>query len=85
VYFVARVDKNFTARRNEVAAYKGHDRRPAYGKVVRPLARKHREHVLPATPADKQASWKHKGKTIRAQLYENPVLPGFLPGAPSCV
>jgi hypothetical protein len=85
VHFVARVDKNFTARRNEVAAYKGHGRRPAYGEVVRPLARKYRDHALPATPADKQTSWKHKGRTIRAQLYENLVLTGVLPGAPSCV
>lgn len=85
MHFVARVDKNFTARRNELPAYKGRGRRPEHGEVVRPLARKYKEHALAATPADKQAHWKHKGKTVRAQLYENLVLPSVLPGAPACV
>ena len=40
--FVARVARNFTARRNVLPAYKGRGRRPTYGERVRPLPRKHK-------------------------------------------
>src|SRR5215475_13210787 len=40
--FVARVARNFTARRNSLPTYNGRGRRPAYGVRVRPLPRQHK-------------------------------------------
>jgi hypothetical protein len=50
VRYVIRLATNFTARRNEVAPYKGKGRRPTYGEWVRPLARTRKGKRIPATP-----------------------------------
>lgn len=81
--FVVRGDKNFTARRNFLPAYKGQGRHPEYGDVVRPLARCYRDNHLPATPPDKVARWKVGGRTVRALLFEDLVLSTAKPGTPT--
>ncbi len=81
--FVLPRDKNFTARRNVVPAYKGRGAHPQYGEVVRPPARCYGNRCLPATPADKTARWKVGGRTLRALIFENLVLSTAKPGAPS--
>src|SRR5207302_11029649 len=48
--FVARVARNFTARRNSLPAYKGRGRCPAYGERVRPLPRTRKGKTMAATP-----------------------------------
>src|SRR5207245_6824914 len=48
--FVARVARNFTARRNALPAYPGRGRRPSYGERVRPLPRPHKGRTIAASP-----------------------------------
>lgn len=81
--FVARVPKNFTARRNALPAYKGKGRPPAYGERVRPLPRKRAGKPIAATRPDASARWKAGDDTVRADIFNNLVLSDAKPGAPS--
>ena len=81
--FVARVARNFTARRNVLPAYPGRGRRPAYGERVRPLPRTRKGRLLAASPPDATAQWVVAGRTIQAQVWENLVLSTATPGAPA--
>lgn len=89
--YVVRGPKNFTARRSFVPDYKGHGRKPCWGQVVRPLARKYKDRTIAATPADRQESWL-AGSVLRpvrlhAQFWDDLVLTEAKPGAArfSCV
>jgi hypothetical protein len=64
--FVLRLACNCTARRNQLP---GNQRgRPAeYGRLVRPLARQHKGHSLPATPPDVETEFSFQGRTIPVQ------------------
>lgn len=77
--FVIRLPKNFTARRNQVAPYKKIGRRPTYGEWVRPLFRQYDGNQIAATPADWEVSWEEDGLTIRAEIWENLILPSVIP------
>ena len=79
--FVARVARNFTARRNRLPAYTGRGRRPVYGARVRPLPRTHKGQVIAATPPDTTAQWIVAGRLLRAQVWDNVVLSTAQPGA----
>jgi hypothetical protein len=79
--FVARVARNFTARRNRLPAYTGRGRRPAYGMRVRPLPRTHKGKTIAATLPDATAQWVVAGRVIRAQVWDNLVLATAQPGA----
>jgi hypothetical protein len=81
--FVARVARNFTARRNRLPPYKGRGRYPIYGARVRPLPRKRQGKLLAATPPDATAQWMVAGRIIRAQVWDNLVLADAKPGAPA--
>jgi hypothetical protein len=81
--FVARVARNFTARRNSLPAYKGRGRCPVYGERVRPLPRTHKGKTLAATPPDATAQWVVAGRTVQAQVWDNLVLSTSKPGAPT--
>jgi hypothetical protein len=81
--FVARVARNFTARRNVLPAYTGRGRYPIYGERVRPLPRTHKGKTLAATPPDATAQWVVAGRTIQAQVWDNLVLSTAKPGAPA--
>jgi hypothetical protein len=81
--FVARVARNFTARRNVLPAYKGRGRCPVYGERVRPLPRTHKGKTLAATPPDATAQWVVAGRTVHAQVWDNLVLSTAKPGAPT--
>jgi hypothetical protein len=78
--YVVRLAVNFTARRKQVAAYAGKGRPPRYGEIVRPLLRKYKEHTLPATPPDRVETWVEGASTLRAEIWEDLLLPGVLPG-----
>jgi len=77
--YVIRLPKNFTARRNQVAPYKNIGRKPTYGEWVRPLPRQYNGNEIAATKPDRQVSWEEDGRTIRAQIWNNLVLPGVVP------
>jgi hypothetical protein len=81
--FVARVPRNFTARRNVLPAYKGRGRSPTYGERIRPFPRTHKGKHLAATPPDAIAQWVVAGRTIHAEVWEHLVLPTAKPGAPA--
>jgi hypothetical protein len=81
--FVARVARNFTARRNVLPAYKGRGRWPAYGERVRPLPRTHKGKTIAATPPDATAQWVVAGRTVQAQVWAHLVLSTSQPGAPA--
>lgn len=77
--YVIRLPKNFTARRNEVMPYNNIGRRPTYGEWVRPLSRQYDGHQIAATPADREMSWLEDGRKIRAEIWEDLILPGVFP------
>src|SRR5262252_6907681 len=72
--FVARVARNFTARRNVLPAYKGRGRGPIYGERVRPWPRTHKGKIIAATPPDATAQWVVGRRRIQAQVWDNLVL-----------
>jgi hypothetical protein len=65
--FVVRGAKNFAARRNRLPPYKGRGRRPEYGALVRPLARKRKGRMISATPPDRVETWQADGLAFRAE------------------
>ena len=81
--FVARVARNFTARRNVLPAYKGRGRGPSYGERVRPLPRTYKGKRIAATPPDTTAQWVVGGRLIQAQVWDNLVLSAATPGGPA--
>lgn len=72
--FVAKLAKNFTARRAQPSEYGGRGRPPERGVIVRPLARSYNGRLIPATPPDRSESWEEDGVTIRADIWDNLVL-----------
>ncbi|HVB08886.1 MAG TPA: hypothetical protein VNM16_00800 [Bacillota bacterium] len=81
--FVARLRKNFTARRAAPPPYRGRGRPPIHGALVRPLARRRGARQFPATPADRVTSWEEGGGTIRAEQWDDLVLPDAPANAPT--
>jgi hypothetical protein len=80
--WVTRLRKNFTARRATPPAYRGRGRRPIYGALVRPLARRRGQHDFPATPPDHQTRWTEAGRPLRAEQWHDLVVPDAAPGSP---
>jgi hypothetical protein len=76
--YVIRLATNFTARRNYLPEHT-RGRKPTYGAVVRPLSRKHKDTIKPATPADEGTDWLIHGRTIRVEMWRELVLPKTLP------
>lgn len=68
--FVLRMAKNFTARRNELPAYKGRGRPPEYGEIVRPLARVRDGKIIEAGVPDRQETFAEGGHIIRAEYWD---------------
>jgi hypothetical protein len=73
--FAARVAKNFTARRATPPAYAGRGRPPTRGELVRPLPRTYRGRRLSATPPDRSEHWLARGRRLRADFWDNLVVP----------
>jgi hypothetical protein len=73
--WVVRLPKNFTARRNVPAPYKGRGRRPEFGELVRPLPRKRKKKRIPATPPDRVQTWTEQGMRFEARFWDDLVLP----------
>lgn len=81
--FVIRAPQNFTARRAVLPPYRGRGRRPRYGVRVRPLARGYRGRQLTATPPDREEHWEVAGQPVRAEFWDELVVPDATPGAPT--
>jgi len=74
--YVVRLAVNFTARRNVLPSYQGRGCRPKYGQPVRPLARQGRKgQLIPATLPDRIETWTENGLELRAEFWDNLVLP----------
>ena len=76
---VVRLAANATARRNEVAAYKGRGRRPIYGQIVRPLARRRQGKQIPATAPECTTTFTYQERTIQVKGWYDLILPGVVP------
>ena len=81
--WVARLPKNFIARRATPPPYGGRGRPPTRGLVVRPLPRRRKERVVAATPPDQVTTWTEDAKVVRAEVWTELVLPGAAPGSPT--
>jgi hypothetical protein len=81
--FVVRLAKNATARRAGPPPYAGRGRPPTRGALVRPLARAYRGHELAASPPDRVETWIEDGPVIRAEQWDDLVLPDAAPGGPT--
>ena len=79
--FVARVARNFTARRNVRPVYKGRGRCPVDRERVRPWPRHHKGKASTATPPDTTAQWVVAERTIQAQVWDNLMRSTAKPGA----
>ncbi|HEY57618.1 MAG TPA: hypothetical protein G4O04_03615, partial [Anaerolineae bacterium] len=77
---VVRLPRNFTARRNAGAPYARQGRPPKCGALMRPLERTYKDRPLAAIPPDQEVTWVEEGREYRAQIWDNPVLPGVVPG-----
>ena len=64
--FVVRLGTNCTARRPYLPVYKGRGRPPTRGILVRPLARKWQNRILPATRPDVTTTFEFEERTITA-------------------
>jgi hypothetical protein len=78
--YVLRLATNFTARRNTPAPYTGKGRIPVYGERIRPLERSYKGKTIAASLPDRIETWAEKGITLRAEIWENVILPGVVPG-----
>lgn len=70
--YVVRLAKNFTARRSQVAAYQGRGR---------PLPRCYKGKPIAASSPDRCETWEVEGRPLRAEIWENLLLPDALPGS----
>jgi len=72
--FVVRLDRNCTARRNQLPVQSGGRGRPLeYGALVRPLARTYKGHSLPATAADVTTQFSYEGRRITVRGWRDVV------------
>ena len=85
--WVTRLLKNVTARRADPPPYGGRGPRPKRGDLVRPLARRRKERVIPATRPDQVTTWTDHhpdgDRTRRAEQWTGLVLPDAAPGSPT--
>jgi hypothetical protein len=65
--FVVRQRSNVTARRNELLPYCGHGRRPKFGEIVRPQARRREGNEIAASPADCMQTFVYQERLIEAK------------------
>jgi hypothetical protein len=73
--YVVRAAKNVTGRRADLAAYPGRGRPRTRGELIRPLARTYRGRELAATPPDHVGTWQEGDTVVRAEWWDDLVLP----------
>jgi len=85
--WVARVPRNFSARRIRPTVYPGRGRPATRGEIVRPLPRTYQAKALSATPPDRTETTLFAGRQVRADIWEGLRLPQgpAQPAALECV
>lgn len=78
--FLLRLATNFTACRNQPLPYGGKGRRPVYGEKIRPLERSYKGKVIAASAPDRVEAWVEDGVALRAEIWDDLILPGVVPG-----
>ena len=73
--YVVRAAKNVTGRRAGLADYPGRGRPRERGELIRPLARTYRGRELAATAPDHVVTWQEGDAVIRAEWWDDLVLP----------
>jgi hypothetical protein len=73
--YIVRAAKNVTGRRARLGAYPGRGRPRERGELIRPLARTYRDHALAATAPDHGVAWQEGDAVIRAEDWDDLVLP----------
>ena len=81
--YVARLRKDFTARRASPPPYRGRGRPPTQGEVVRPLPRPGKGRMVPATPPDQVVTWQEETRLVRAEVWTDLVLVDAPPDCPT--
>ena len=72
---VVRAAKNVTGRRATLPPYPGRGAPRKRGELIRPLARTYRDRVLPATAPDYVVTWQEGDAVLRAEGWDDLVLP----------
>ncbi len=78
-FYVLRLAGNFTCRRNELPVYSGRGRKATYGVRIRPLERSYKGKKIAKTTPDRTETWTEDGIEMRAEIWENVVLPDVVP------
>ena len=73
--YLVRAAKNVTGRRAALPAYAGRGAPRKRGELIRPLARTYRGHTLAATDPDQVTTWQEGDAVIRAEWWDDLVLP----------
>jgi len=76
-----RLAMNFTACRNQPLPYGGKGRKPVYGEKIRPLPRRYKGKTIAASAPDRIETWTEDGVALRAEIWEDLILPGVIPGS----
>ncbi|MEA4906907.1 MAG: hypothetical protein VB089_04765 [Anaerolineaceae bacterium] len=79
--YLLRLATNFTARRNTPLPYGGKGRKPVYGEKIRPLERSYKGKTIPASSPDRVETWIENGVELRAEIWEDLILPDVIPGS----
>jgi hypothetical protein len=78
--YLLRLATNFTAQRYQAQPYTGTGRPPIYGEKIRPLERSYKGRTIPASAPDRVETWTEQGVELRAEIWEDLILPKVVPG-----
>jgi len=78
--YLLRLATNFMARRSQPRRGNPRGRKPVYDEKVRPLERSYKGKNFHASSPDRVETWIENGTELCAQIWENLLLPGVIPG-----
>ena len=79
--YVLRLATNFTAHRNQPKPYGNKGRKSIYGEKIRPLERRYKGKTIAASTPDRTETWVEEGIELRADIWDELILPGVIPGS----